>query len=129
MGGGEKLRAELSFDYDGVQVRELDRASGVYQVPPRRFLRRDSETERNAAGLLKQAGARFQDGNYWDRQPAWEMAPSKLPRIVRVLLEAGWHVEAHGKIFRRPGAFHLEVSTGVDWFELRGKVEYGESLA
>jgi hypothetical protein len=57
------------------------------------------------------------------------LAPSKLPRIVRSLVEAGWDIQAEGKIFRRPGAFRIEVSSGVDWFELHGEVEYGNTTA
>ena len=57
------------------------------------------------------------------------MAPSKLPRVVRSLVEAGWDIEAEGKVFRRPGAFRIEVSSGVDWFELHGEVEYGNTTA
>ena len=37
--------------------------------------------------------------------------------------------DADGKIFRRPDSFHIQVSTGVDWFELHGGVEYGETAA
>ena len=47
-------------------------------------------------------------------------ASTTTPRAVHALVDAGWQVEADGKIFRRPGAFHLEVSSGVDWFELKG---------
>src|SRR5262249_11900438 len=64
---------------------------------------------------------------YNDVRPAWEMAPTKLPSIVRALVTAGWHIEAEGKIFRRPGNFRIEVATGVDWFELHGEVKYGET--
>src|SRR5260370_342945 len=64
-----------------------------------------------------------------DFTPRWELAPSKLARIVGSLVEAGWDIEAEGKIFRRPGAFRIEVSSGVDWFELHGEVEYGNSTA
>src|SRR5256714_11700531 len=64
-----------------------------------------------------------------DSTPRWELAPSKLPRIVRSLVEAGWDIEAEGKIFRRPGAFRIEVSSGVDWFELHGEVEYENTAA
>src|SRR5207247_2915621 len=49
--------------------------------------------------------------------------------LVRSLVEAGWDIEAEGKIFRRPGPFRIEVSSGVDWFELHGKVEYGNTTA
>jgi hypothetical protein len=45
------------------------------------------------------------------------------------LVEAGWHIDADGKIFRRPDSFRIQISTGVDWFELRGGVGYGETAA
>ena len=48
---------------------------------------------------------------------------------MHTLVEAGWHIEAEGKVFRRPGQFRMEVSSGVDWFELHGDVEYGETKA
>ena len=40
------------------------------------------------------------------------------PRAVRQLVESGWHIEAEGKLFRRPGDSHMEVVSGIDWFEL-----------
>lgn len=128
-GGSAKLRADLAFDYEGQVIPATQQGGGIYDAAQRRFLRRDSQAEAAAATLLKEFGARFQYGNRWDRQPAWDMAPGKLPRIARALLEAGWHVEAEGKVFRRPGSFHIEVSSGVDWFELHGKVEYSGSTA
>jgi superfamily II DNA or RNA helicase len=125
---GSRLRANLLFDYEGLLVRALEPTRGVYEPAHRRFLRRDHQAEKTAAALLDELGVKLQNGG-WNPQPFWDMAASKLPRLVRALLEAGWHVEAQGKIFRRPGAFHIEVATGVDWFELHGKVEYGESSA
>jgi len=127
--GAGRLRAELSFEYDGRLVADLEPSRGIYDASARRFLRRDSEAELAAAGRLRELGLRFQTQVYSESGPAWEMAASKLPRVVRALVEAGWEIEAEGKIFRRPGAFRLEVSTGVDWFELHGGVEYGESSA
>jgi hypothetical protein len=102
---------------------------GFIRLTGAAFLRRDSAAEEAAAGLLRELGLRFQVWTYRDPEPGWELAPGKLPRIVRALVEAGWHIEAEGKIFRRPGEFRIEVSTGVDWFELHGGVEYGETDA
>src|SRR4029077_9249496 len=34
-----------------------------------------------------------------------------------------------GKAFRRPGATRVDVSSGIDWFELRGEVEYEGATA
>jgi superfamily II DNA or RNA helicase len=119
---GGTLEAHLSFDYEGRMARALDRERGWYDSETGRFHRRDLEAEKAAATLLLEAGVRFENAHY--REPAWELAPKKLPRVVRTLVEAGWHIEAEGKIFRKPGEFRMEVSSGVDWFELHGEVEY-----
>jgi len=126
--GGERLKAELSFEYEGRLVPEKTMAQGFYDASTRRLMRRDGAAEKAACELLDEIGVKY-PASTWGRELARELAPTKLPRIVRSLVEKGWHVEADGKLFRRPGEFHLAVSSGVDWFELRGDVEYGESKA
>jgi superfamily II DNA or RNA helicase len=127
--GSGKLQGELSFDYDGRTVSAEDPARGFFNAEERCFARRDAEAEKTAAALLSGLGLRRRPPDYWHSSPGWELAPTKLPRVVRALVDAGWHIEAEGKVFRRPGAFRIEVSTGVDWFELHGGVEYGETSA
>ncbi len=117
-----QLTAELSFVYDGHVVAPGDHARGWYDAQTRRFLRRDAEAEKAAATLMSDSGIRLDSAAY--REPVWEVAPKKLPRVVRTLVEAGWHIEAEGKIFRKPSEFRIEVSSGVDWFELHGEVDY-----
>ena len=121
-----RLRAELSFAYDGWVIPYSDRARGFFDAATRRFLRRDPDAERAAADFLDQLGTRLRQSY---PEPVRDIAPSKLSRIVRALVEAGWYVEAEKKIFRRPGSFQVEVSSGVDWFELHGSVDYGETKA
>jgi superfamily II DNA or RNA helicase len=123
--GPERLQAELSFAYDDRIVSEYDPARGVFDGTSRRFLRRDFGAEAAANALLDQLGVKRGQASYWEPEPARGLAASKLPRVVRSLVEAGWHIDAEGKIFRRPGSYRLEVSSGVDWFELRGEVDYG----
>ena len=55
------------------------------------------------------------------------VAQSRLPAAVRDLVTAGWHVEAEGKLFRNPNSVSLHLSSGIDWFELHGSIEFGES--
>jgi superfamily II DNA or RNA helicase len=127
--GAGRLRADLSFDYNGRLVPDFEPSRGWYEAAARRFLRRDPGAEKAAADLLSELGVRFEAPSAREPEPAWELSSTRLPRIVQALVEAGWRIEAEGKIFRRPGAFRVEVSTGVDWFELHGEVEYGETKA
>jgi superfamily II DNA or RNA helicase len=124
-----RLRGHLSFDYAGRNFKPDDTASGYYDAATRRYYRRDPAAEKAASDLLSEIGARYTPAGYYEREPAWEIAPTKLPRVVRALVEAGWHLEAEGKTFRRPGEFKMEVSSGVDWFELHGEVSYGDTTA
>ena len=123
-----RLRAELAFNYDGRLVPEIEPARGFYDAAARRLLRRDALAERAAIDALSELGLKFRNET-WNKDPAWEIAPTKLPRIVHALVDAGWQIEAEGKVFRRPGAFRMEVASGVDWFELHGEVEYGDTSA
>jgi superfamily II DNA or RNA helicase len=127
--GPGRLHAELSFAYDDRIVPECDPSRGVFDAASRRFLSRDFDAEAAAHALLDQLGAKRGQASYWEPEPARGFAASKLPRIVRSLVEAGWHIDAEGKIFRRPGSYRLEVSSGVDWFELHGEVDYGNTKA
>jgi superfamily II DNA or RNA helicase len=125
--GVARLHADLLFDYGGRMVADKTSGTGVYDAGARRYIRRDVPAEKRAVTDLSELGLRHQ-GSY-GQEAAWEIPPAKLPRIVRGLVEKGWHVEADGKTFRRPGAFKIEVNSGVDWFELHGEVNYGDSTA
>jgi SNF2 family DNA or RNA helicase len=49
----------------------------------------------------------------------------RLAGAVRTLVDAGWRVEAEGKLYRQAGNFALSVKSGVDWFDLDGEVDFG----
>ena len=38
--------------------------------------------------------------------------------VVPALTREGWHVEAEGRVYRRPGTMSLSVTSGIDWFDL-----------
>jgi hypothetical protein len=124
-----RLTAELYFDYEGRLVGALEKSGGFYDAASRRFVRRDAAAEQAALHLLSEAGVKFREPSYYQSEPGWDLAASKLPQVARVLVDAGWHLDADGKVFRRPGSFQIGVSSGVDWFELHGGVEYGETSA
>lgn len=116
--------AELSFDYDGTVIPHQYNEGGIFQKERRRMLSRDRTAEENAKALLKQLG--FRRG--WDADRAdLTIAPDQLPKLVVALTTAGWHIEADGNLYRTGGALHMEISSGVDWFELEGGAEFGDT--
>jgi superfamily II DNA or RNA helicase len=125
----DKLRGELSFAYGEAVAGANEAQRGVYDAEARAFYPRDGEAEQAAALRLVELGWQMQPPDYYHKQPRWLLAQNKLPRVVRELLGAGWHVEAEGKVYRNAGAINIEVSSGIDWFDLHGTVEFGDVTA
>ncbi len=129
---GGYLRGELSFDYNGTAVGAGDRSRGVFRLQQRLLLLRDPVVEQQRMSRLHQLGFRQRSGgsaHYAGDRPIMELAPGRLPRAVRELVREGWHVEAEGRVYRHPGDFRIKVTSGIDWFELHGAVEFGELTA
>ncbi len=122
--GGPRLHATLAFDYEGKVLEEHAAEGGFFDAASRRLVRRDAEAEKGAAQLLGELGMRRRD-----LQEPWELPPTKLGGLVRVLVERNWHIEADGKTFRAAGKYQLKVASGLDWFDLEGDVQYGDQVA
>jgi superfamily II DNA or RNA helicase len=122
-----RLEADLFFNYGDVTVSLLDPRDAVYQRATRRLILRDRDAEQSALELLKPIGFKTISSYLGDHQ-CFELAPKNLPRAVKAVLERGWKIEAEGKLYRQPGAMNMSVSSGIDWFELHGAVEFGEGL-
>ncbi len=119
----ERVCGEVSFDYGGTQVSSEHPGSGIYDAETRRLVRRDQEAEREALAVLRQLG--FKPERFAaSPTPVLTLSKSLVPRMVRELVGRGWQVEAEGKLYRRPGVFHLQVNSGIDWFELHGSVDF-----
>src|ERR1700730_11845073 len=69
--GAGRLRADLSFDYDGRLVTDLEPSRGWDEAARRRFLRRDPAAEKHASELLSELGVRFIRPTVWQPEPAW----------------------------------------------------------
>jgi SNF2 family DNA or RNA helicase len=122
----DRLHWKLSFDYAGHIIAYEDPGRGVLMAEPRRFLLRDRAVEEQAYDTLRSLGFR-EIQSYGDLRR--EVTPRNLPRAVRELLAAGWHVEAEGKVYHRPGALSLSVTSGIDWFELHGEIRFDDRIA
>ncbi|TMI76350.1 MAG: helicase SNF2, partial [Bacillati bacterium ANGP1] len=122
----------MSFDYNGTTIGAGDPSRGVFRSRDRLFILRDPIAEQEKVSRLHALGFRPRSSRsvHLDGAgPALELAPGRLPRVVRELVREGWHVEAEGRVYRHPGDFRIEVTSGIDWFELHGAVEFGDLAA
>jgi hypothetical protein len=123
--GADHFQAHLLFDYGRGWTEDTPGRRGAWYAEDRVYVVRDAEAESAARETLKDLGLRPPS----DGKSPWRLTPKSMPRTVRELIQGGWHVEAEGKVFRRPGAMRVNVRSGIDWFELHGEVDYGESTA
>jgi hypothetical protein len=125
----ERLRAELSFDYDGKFVRhQPDPPKTVFQPHQKRLIIRDLGAERTSAQRLHEIGLR-EAGDYSRGGAEFWFNRRHLPRIIRILATEKWHIEAEGKLYRQSASMNLRVSSGIDWFELRGNIDFDGQTA
>jgi superfamily II DNA or RNA helicase len=122
--GDDALIGRLSFEYDGRVIGEREKAS-LFDAESRTLLNRDGAAEAAAAGRLDSLGFRYRWSWGFDGDQTRRLAPGKLAKVVAQLCSEGWHVEAEGKLYRQPGEFRLEVTSGIDWFELQGDIDFG----
>jgi superfamily II DNA or RNA helicase len=117
------LSCRVSFDYDKQSISLEDRSPAILDSDNRQIIHRDFRAERAAVARLIELGFR-QVLDYRDSTHQFRLAPRSLPTAVRALTSEGWLVEVSGKIHRRPGKVRVEVSSGIDWFEVRGEAEF-----
>ena len=121
-------RAELSFLYEGFEVAPGSPQRGLYRPAERRFLLRDPAAEERGAARLRELGFRADPYSY-SQPPALQIPANRIPKVVPPLLAEGWAVEAEGKLYRTAGSFKMNVSSGVDWFDLEGEADFeGETI-
>lgn len=122
-----KLEVNLLFEYDGPEINFFDNRQGVYDRDRNHFVERDRPFEDQAVALLGSLGVkRVPDYRVEEK---FQLSPRNLPRVVSTLLAEGWRVEAEGKLYRNAGTSSVSVSSGIDWFELHGSLDFGDGLA
>ncbi len=119
-----RLKAALTFQYGDSRIAGGSPGRGVYDADSRKLMLRDLEFERKARQRLLEAGLREESSPYPPYERYLLLSEAKLPAVVRELVKDNWRIEAEGKVFRRAGKFKLDVSSGIDWFELRGTADF-----
>lgn len=120
----QDLRASVQFDYDGIVVDGPPGAT-AYDPARRRLVRRNRAAEQAAIDRLHQLGFRYTWSHFESRQ-ILGISPEQFPRVVHSLVSEGWRVEAEGRAFRQAVGMQLEVSSGIDWFDLHGDIDFGD---
>jgi SNF2-related domain/Helicase conserved C-terminal domain/SWIM zinc finger len=118
---GSFFEGKLLFNYGPGWIEDGAGRRGMWSPEERVYISRDTQSEAAARARLSVLGLRQEND-------AWRLNAKQMPRIVRELIQGGWHVEAEGKAFRRPGATRVEVSSGIDWFDLMAEVDYGDGV-
>lgn len=119
----ENLEALVQFDYGGTIAAGDEPA--FYDAARRVLVRRDREAEQGAYDRLGELGFR-KTWNSMEGRQALGIPADQFPHAVRALVQEGWRVEAEGKVFRAPRDMQAEVRSGIDWFELHGRVDFGD---
>jgi superfamily II DNA or RNA helicase len=125
---GDILEALVTLDYDGHRIDPGLSERMVVQSSDHALLLRDAQKELELRHQILSLGLR--PSPYRDQRPwAFELRAGVLPRVVRSLITMGCSVEADGKLIRSAGPVSLRVTSGVDWFDLHGQVEFGDTSA
>ncbi len=132
------LEGNIWFDYDGFLVDDkYEKRAGskdrIVDRPHGRLIFRDIEREKDLREDLKEHGLLIfqpEEGSKAKRA-RYRARLRDFPEIATRLIDHGWLVDAEGQRLRRISKpqLSLSVSASVDWFELEGEVEYGNTTA
>jgi superfamily II DNA or RNA helicase len=127
-GASEELDGAIRFEYEGVAPPASEVAAATFDAVTGRIVRRDREAERLALEHLANLGFRdeidYRTGDRIRRLP-----PNRLGAVLRQLPSEGWRVDLSGRALHAAGDARIEISSGIDWFDLHASVDFGPARA
>jgi hypothetical protein len=134
----QRVEATASFEYGDALVNEGDPslylhsapAAGhettVAPAPPIAIIRRQLEAENRLLSRLEEHRVRAIPYRSGREAPA-----KRLPALVSALLAEGWNVLGEKGAYKRPSGAppKITVSSGIDWFDVRGEVDFDGATA
>jgi superfamily II DNA or RNA helicase len=121
------LYATAAFDYDGTLIAPVDSRQAWVADDGARIVLRDEKREIELLTELAELKTQPNDHRYHNPDANMRFAANRLDGIVETLAARGWLIEAEGVLVRTSGSFQLSVASGVDWFDLEGSLEFGET--
>lgn len=119
----DRIQADVEFKYEDLVVRGSAHSWALSLEGEQACVVRDMKKEREFWDQLQELGTQRIDdrgGNKHDLQ----VPLSELTTILRGLLAADWEILSDDKPFRQPGEVTFRVESGVDWFDVKGDVDY-----
>lgn len=125
-GAKDQLRIDLCLDYDGLVTTHASNDAVLFDATRRFCIRRDIETERGYYDRLIELG--FKSRKLYDAsgQPrsVFTIPSARIVPSIHQLIADQWTVQGEGRLYRKPGKFRMEVTSEIDWFDLRGEVDF-----
>ena len=122
--GRKTVEGCITFHYGDMKVDAFTRGATLFDADARRQIRRQVDVERRFVQRLYELG--MQPNSYGE---ALKISQAKIPTLVCVLLAEGWTVLGNDRLFRTGGEFNIEATTGLDWFDLDGYVDFENEIA
>jgi len=123
-----KYEGTLAFRYAGTLVSAEAEMAALYDDDERRVVRRNHAQENLCARHLEQLGFRW-EFDYTSARYARRIAEGKGAEVAFLLTDEGWEVEFEGRALRTPGALSVEVTSGIDWFDLNASLDFGGGVS
>lgn len=113
---------KVSFLYGDRSVAAEDPVAGWYDEPAGRVVYRRREFEqRKQAELIDLAPTGSIHGGHVT------LTADHFADVVRRLHDQGWEVEVDSQRVKSSRGFSSRIHSGIDWFELSGRMDFGES--
>jgi len=111
---GYGYTTSLCFDYQGTRAEGDSDPGPIFREEARTVIHRDVDAELAARLTLKGLGA------------SHHIDPRKLDSVIHALLSRGWRIEGEQGTYRTASDFRIEISSGIDWFDLNGEAIFGD---
>lgn len=117
------LNTNVAYRYFDGQPAVGEPPERIYDADNSRILHRDTQREQTQLQQLVVSETLAKDEN-----GGVGVMYSALPTLAERLAPIGWTVEAEGRPLVAPGHFSLDVTSGIDWFDLSGGVAYADQI-
>ncbi|HEX6161604.1 MAG TPA: DEAD/DEAH box helicase [Thermoanaerobaculia bacterium] len=115
---GTELQGELVFLY--ADWRVSSRSAEGQHVDGRRLIRRDRNAEE---GFRKKLGSLPITGT----SDGYRIRLAHLEEVAGALANDGWTIEIDGTALRVAEELELDVTSGIDWFDLTASASFGDT--